>query len=51
MGRVKNKFHAKLSPYQDIEGSPLSNFVELLAKISRSAETISNLCVVNTPAT
>lgn len=36
---------------EDIEGSPLSNFVELLASISKSAETISTLCVVNIPAT
>ena len=36
---------------EDIEGSPLSNFVELLARISRSAETISTLSVVNIPAT
>lgn len=43
MGRVEKNFHAKLSPYQDIEGSPLSNFVELLAKMSRSAETMSTL--------
>lgn len=36
---------------KDIEGSPLSNLAELPASISRSAETISTLCVVNIPAT
>lgn len=37
--------------FEDIEGSPLSNFIELLASTSRLAETISTLWVVNIPAT
>lgn len=39
------------SPLKDIEGSPLSNLVELLANISRSTETIIILRLVNIPAT
>lgn len=36
---------------KDIEGSPLSKFEEVPARISSAAETIRTLCVVRTPAT
>lgn len=36
---------------KDIEGTPLSNFAELLANTSKSAVTMRTRCVVNIPAT
>lgn len=36
---------------KDIGGSPLSNFVEVLANTSKSAVTMSTRWVVNIPAT